>query len=72
MARLTRKEVRELSPGKILTIDCRTGAETVAAYQTAVQMRKEMEEQQAGKRLQISSSFKTNTVTIRCEEAPAR
>lgn len=64
MATLTRKKVRELAPGETLTVTCADGAEVVSAYQTAVQMRREMAG--TGKEIMISKSFNTCTVTIRC------
>lgn len=63
MATLTRKMVRDMAPGQFLPLAFNSADEVESAYQTAIQVIKEMKTQ--GKVIKASKSFKTLSVVLR-------
>ena len=63
MAKLSKEQVRKLTPGQTLTVVCDDAPEMVSAYETARQVRRELEVENV--KMPISASYKTLTVIIR-------
>ncbi|MDE6535886.1 MAG: hypothetical protein K2K82_07770 [Muribaculaceae bacterium] len=65
MAKLSRDKVRAMLPKDCIFIPCDNAAEVESVYQTAIQSRKEMEEEGLKVIPEVSKSQKTLSVVVR-------